>query len=191
MLPGACSPPPFRGGPNRWAAVRLPLASPLRLCESFSAPWHSFNRKGWAVAYSLGRDRWIWIPLGRRRTQTRVPPLLRRVLQLSHYTKTTAPIICILNSSARLRAEALARGAGLAPLAGFGALRSVGAAHGMRRESPYGDGTWVPGARAKISTENPRDKCQGGNEVLQTSPLKITRDTSGPTIQRPDLLLQG
>lgn len=70
-------------------------------------------------------------------------------------------------------------------------LQSVGAACGMRRESRYKNGTRVPGARAKISAENPGDKCWGGNKVLQTSPLKITRGTSGPTIQRPDLLLQG
>lgn len=128
-----------------------------------SAPWHNFNRKGWEVAYSLGRDRWIWISLRRRRTQTRVRPLLREELKpLRYYTKTTTPVICILSSEHKAASRGLSNRAGLTPPAGFGA-RSVGAARGMQHES------WGMGGRRAPRSPS-RHQCRElKGEVLGTS----------------------
>lgn len=100
--------------------------------------------------------------------------------------KTTAPIICILNSEHKAARWGLSNRGRFDSPGQVWSWKSVGATSGMRCESWHRDtgGNGVPRSLSRY-----QDKYRGGNKVLQTNPLEITRDTSVPTIWSPTLTL--
>lgn len=146
-----------------------------------SALWHNFNRKGWEVAYSLGRDRWIWISLRRKRTQTQIQPLLREVLQpLRYYTKTTTPIICILSSAHTAVSWGFGSRAGLTPRAGFRACKCGSCSWDAAKKLEQGmGGRRVPGITIGTSTESSVDKIHGGNKTWEQAQKELQGLPSG------------